>query len=74
MVSEFKPITSSNLEAESYDSAQQELIIRFKNGTAYKYFGVSPELYREFKEAESAGSFFHLHIRRMEFDQLENWK
>jgi hypothetical protein len=73
-MSEFKPIKSSNLEAESYDAANQELVIRFKNGTAYKYFNVSPDLYREFKEADSAGSFFHLHIRRMEFEQLENWK
>lgn len=75
----FKPITSSNLEAASYDAATKVLIVRFKSGRTYKYFDVSPSLYADFEKlfdgkAGSAGSFFSKQIRFIKNEQIEDWK
>ncbi len=78
-MSEFKTITSSNLESASYDPASKELTVRFKNGRAYKYFDVSPELYADFEALfdgsnGSAGSFFAKQIKFISNEQIEDWK
>lgn len=71
---DFKPIVSSNLEAAKYDESTRELIIRFKNGRAYKYPDVSPELYADLLAADSAGSFFATQIRNLSNERIEDWK
>jgi hypothetical protein len=73
----FKPINSSNLEAASYDVVTQQMIVRFKNGTQYRYFDISPELYKAFEETFSgerglsAGKFFNAHIRHQTSEKIE---
>lgn len=74
----FEPITSSNLESAAYDREWKELTVRFKNGTAYKYFDVTPTLWRDFKKlfdgrAGSAGSFFAKQIRFLSNEKQEDW-
>ncbi len=71
---DFKPIVSSNLEAASYDAAKRELIVRFKNGRAYKYSDVSSELFADLLAAESAGGFFAMQIRHLSNEKIEDWK
>ena len=79
MPEKFKQIESSNLEAASYDVATRELIVRFKNGSAYKYLDVSPELFADFEslfdgKAGSAGSFFMKQIRNLSNERIDDWK
>lgn len=76
-MSEFKPITSSNLKAAAYDAAKQELTVEFKSGAKYRYPEVSENLYRRFeanfdgKDGRSAGKFFHAEIRDLPAEKLE---
>lgn len=77
---EFQQINSSNLESAAYDPKKRELIVRFKNGTAYKYFKCMASLWKKFLkefdglDGRSAGSFFFKYIKKLKCEQLENWK
>lgn len=74
--SDFKPINSSNLEAASYDAETEILHVKFKNAATYRYFKVTPELYRNFEKTfdgengNSAGRFFHQNIRHLPNEKL----
>jgi hypothetical protein len=77
-MADFKPIVSSNLAAAAYDPATQQLVVRFKNGTAYRYSNISPELYADFAATfdgknGSAGSFFAKQIRFLMNEKIEDW-
>lgn len=54
---------SSNILEGQYDAATRTLIVTFTNGTRYEYGEVPNTVWKEFCEAESAGSFFHRAIR-----------
>lgn len=55
---------SSQIAEHGYDDATKTLAIKFKHGgSVYHYDDVSPELYAEFSEAESKGSFFGKRIK-----------
>lgn len=60
------PVESSQIKAIGHDGVDT-LQIDFprKDGgvSRYQYSGVSPELFEEFKGAESVGSFFYRHIK-----------
>jgi hypothetical protein len=47
---QFFPITSSNLDSAAFDRDWNELVVRFKNGTAYKYQDVTQSLWADFKK------------------------
>ena len=76
-MSDFKPIKSSNLEAAAYDFATQTLIVKFRGGTKYKYPNVPATLAANFertydgKDGNSAGRFFHQHIRHLPGEKIE---
>lgn len=61
MAFDLKPVdnpgSSGNVVAADYDAPAQELRIQFKSGVIYDYHGVTPELYKAFTEAPSAGKF-----------------
>lgn len=59
----YTDVKSSNLEGVHYDEATQTLTVKFKNGGSYKYGGVAKEHHDGLLGAESAGSYFHKHIR-----------
>lgn len=73
-MTDFKPIVSSNLESGAYDPAAKVLIVRFKNGRAYKYTEVSPEIFADLMAAESAGSFLARQIRPLPNERIEDWQ
>ena len=50
-------VNSSNIAAIGYDSASQEVYVRFLDGSLYVYRGVPEFLYEEFKAASSYDSF-----------------
>lgn len=53
-LSKFK---SSNIKAATFDAKKKELVIDFKSGSSYRYPGISPETWADFKKAPSKGSF-----------------
>jgi hypothetical protein len=57
-------VTSSNVEAIGYDSANQELHVRFvKSGETYVYNQVEEWVFEEFKMAESPGTFLNTRVK-----------
>jgi hypothetical protein len=75
----FRPIVSSNLDSAAYDRRCQELTVRFKNGTQFKYFDVSPTLWSDFQKLfdgklGSPGSFFAKQIRFLSNEKLDDWQ
>lgn len=65
---EITPVESSNIEGvnfEQYANAEAGvLIVKFNNGTYYRYAGVPAQVAEELVECESAGKYFHEHVRR----------
>jgi len=55
--------SSSNVLQTTYFPIAQRLYISFNRGGVYSYENVSPELYEEFKIAESQGKFFIKEIK-----------
>lgn len=74
----FQPIVSSNLESAAFDG--QAIIVRFKNGTAYKYPNCDMKIWRDFqtqfdgKNGRSAGKFLYVQLRPRAYEQMEDWK
>lgn len=71
----FESIKSSNLYRAGYDSAMQQLVVEFKNGTAYRYLNFPQNLWDEFaktiKSNGSAGKFFNQHIKGLPCEKTE---
>jgi len=65
-------VDSSNIEAIGYDSANQELHVRFsKSGETYIYYTVEEWVFDEFKRADSKGIYLNTNIKnRYEFGKL----
>lgn len=55
------PVISSNLAAVGYGGGI--LMVAFRSGSVYAYWGVPWSLYVGLMHASSHGSFFHRHIR-----------
>jgi hypothetical protein len=69
-------IGSSNLIGAEYKKAEKTLDVHFQNGTAYKYFEVSPETYEEFEKtfdgSSSAGKFFNANIKQHAYEKIDS--
>lgn len=59
----FESPESSSLEGASYDPSTRQLTVVFKDGKTYDYPGIDPELWVEFMEAGSKGTYFMRRIR-----------
>lgn len=57
------PVKSSSIEAVAHDPAQHALTIRFRNGTLYRYDGVTADQHAALMRADSIGAHFAQHIR-----------
>lgn len=55
-------VQSSALSDIDYDDRDDRLTVSFASGGRYAYFGVPPQEYRAFVQAESKGRFFQHHI------------
>ena len=59
----FRP-DSTNIAEVAYDAAAKSLEVQFADGgQAYTYQNVPPDVFSAFKQAPSAGSFFHRQVR-----------
>lgn len=54
---------SSNVASMTYEPESLVLLIEFRNGGAYRYPGVRPDVWRDALAAESIGKFIQARIR-----------
>lgn len=57
-----EPVVSSNAKGVGYDAENEHLYIEFKNGSIYRYLGVSAETHSALMSAPSIGKFLHSEI------------
>ena len=57
------PASSSNLSAVGYDPSDSTFVVRFRNGTTYKYLRVPQTLFDALVRAPSKGAFFNENIK-----------
>ena len=55
-------VVSSNISFIGYEEETQSLYVTFKKGQTYKYNNVSKEVFKEFLNASSVGSYYKSHI------------
>ena len=62
-------VASSFISTIGYDKRSQTLEIEFYSnaGSAYAYYGVPKEVFRELSGADSVGSYFSVNIRNEYF-------
>ena len=77
-MSEFQPIVSSNLESAAFvDGA---IVVRFKNGSSYRYPNCTGELWTKFqktfdgKQGRSAGKFVNAELKPKPYERVDDWK
>lgn len=61
----FESPESSSLKGASYDPDCKQLTVEFKDGKTYDYPGIEPQMWIQFMEAGSKGSYFMRNIRPM---------
>lgn len=62
MILKFNP-NSTNVKNVLYGNESEVLQVTFYNGAIYRFFGVPEKIYKQFKDASSAGSYFHKAIK-----------
>lgn len=60
---EMQSVTSSNIDQIGYDKENNELHVRFKNGSLYIYEGVNEDHFVSMTTAESVGKYLNQHIK-----------
>lgn len=56
-------VDSSNIEAIGYEPDCQELYVRFRNTGDYVYYDVGEDVFNEFMQSNSKGSYLHNNIK-----------
>lgn len=63
---------SSQIKEECYQEENKRLFLKFSNGSVYSYEGVDSDMYSEFKNAASAGAYFHENIKQLVTTKVKN--
>jgi hypothetical protein len=63
LLPKMQPGTSTTIEAHGYNPNTSEMTIHFRNGGVYKMSGVPKEVYDQFQNSESQGSFHQNNIK-----------
>lgn len=58
-----EPAQSTTIGLHGYHPESQTMLVQFKNGRVYSYSGVPPEIYQQYRNSESQGSFFANNIK-----------
>ncbi len=58
-----KQADSDCVASLSYDPENEQVICHFHKRGSYTYFNVSPQVFAEWNEAGSRGTYFNLYIR-----------
>ena len=57
-------VDSSNVDQIGYDEAATEVHVIFKNGGHYVYSDVTPEVWDQFRNSESKGTFLNEEFKK----------
>jgi len=57
-------VRSSSISHVGYDRQTRTLEVEFRNGHAYRYLDVPPQIYHEFMQADSKGRFINFIIKK----------
>ena len=57
------PVESSHISSIGYHYQMCMLVVEFKTGAVYEYEDVPADIYEDFMEAKSIGTYFHKRIR-----------
>lgn len=58
-------VQSSNIESVGYDKVDQEVYVRFLNGSVYVYRGVPLHDFEGLRDAPSVGSYLHRNFKNV---------
>ncbi|MEZ4823926.1 MAG: KTSC domain-containing protein [Ignavibacteria bacterium] len=64
-VPEMIPVSSSNIESIGYDEQNEQVYIRFLNGSLYVYKGVPKHEHRNLMNAPSHGTYLSRNIKNV---------
>jgi lysyl-tRNA synthetase class 2 len=68
---EMKNVHSSQITSIGYDQDLEVLYVEFRNSNVYRYMDVPKEIYEQFMNNDSVGSYFHTHIKdEYEYEKL----
>jgi hypothetical protein len=56
---EMTPVSSSNIESIGYDESNQQVYIRFLNGSLYTYVSVPIHEFESLRDSPSIGSYLN---------------
>lgn len=58
-------VESSNIESVGYDEVEQEVYVKFLNGSVYVYRGVPSHDFEGLRDAPSVGSYLHRNFKNV---------
>lgn len=64
-VPEMIQVSSSNIESIGYDEQNQQVYVRFLNGSLYVYKGVPLHEFENLRDAPSLGSYLHRNYKNV---------
>lgn len=64
-VPEMTKVISSNIDKIGYEPQNQEVYVRFLNGSLYIYKGVPLHEFENFRDAPSLGSYLHRNYKNV---------
>lgn len=64
-IPEMIPVSSSNIESIGYDEQNQQVYVRFLNGSLYVYKGVPLHEFENLRDAPSLGSYLHRNYKNV---------
>ncbi len=64
-VPEMIPVSSSNIENIGYDEQNEQVYVRFLNGSLYVYKGVPLHEFENLRDAPSLGSYLHRNYKNV---------
>lgn len=64
-VPEMIPVSSSNIESIGYDEQNEQVYVRFLNGSLYVYKGVPLNEFENLRDAPSLGSYLHRNYKNV---------
>lgn len=64
-VPEMIPVSSSNIESIGYDEQNEQVYVRFLNGSLYVYKGVPLREFENLRDAPSLGSYLHRNYKNV---------
>jgi len=71
-IPKMKLVKSSNIDSIGYNPEEEQLFIKFKDGSLYVYKNVSEEVWKNFQKAESKGKFVYYELKDI-YDYEKLW-